>query len=313
MTHLFGDNCVTRRLIHVAVIGLLAGAPALAQTPLRPIGDEAYAVMSRWFDYQPLVTAALSDELRDTANGRLYKIVFDGMGSRKVPAHLEIPLLGEAPYPCVILIHGMSRSKEFWWSFGTTTEGKHKDRLIAEGFAVLGLDLPMHGERAAENDYAAPATLLQDTTASRVRDLFTQSVVEHRRAIDMLRARDDIDSSRIGVLGYDFGGAIAFALAAVEPRIQATVACVPPTVRDGLSVRATQNYAPRIQRPFLLLTAANSNYSTPTDAEQLRNLLPAPTAELKVYTSDDRLPIWYVGDAVGWFTTHLGVQQAGAR
>jgi dienelactone hydrolase len=279
-------------LLCVAILCHLGSNPARSQTPLQPIGDEAYAVMSHWFDYEPSVTPAHADELRDTANGRLYKIVFDGIGSRKVPAHLEIPLLGEAPYPCVILIHGMSRSKEFWWSFGTTTEGKHKDRIVGEGFAVLGLDLPIHGERAAENDYATPATLLQDGMAGRVRDLFTQSVVEYRRAIDVLRARADIDSSRIGVLGYGFGGAVAFALAAVEPRVQATVACVPPTVRDGLSVRATQNYAPRIRNPFLLLMAANSNYSTPADAERLRNLLPAPTAELKVYTSDDRLPIW---------------------
>jgi hypothetical protein len=34
-------------------------------------------------------------------------------------------------------------------------------------------------------------------------------------------------------------------------------------------------------------------------------LLAASPAELKVYTSDDRLPIWYMGDAVGWFVTHL--------
>ena len=288
------------------VFGLLAGTPGRAEAPLQPLGDEAFAVLSGWFDYQPTGTTARVDELRGTANGRLFKIVFDGAGPLKVPGHLELPLLGQAPYPCIILLHGMSRSKEFWWSFGTTTEGKHKDRLVAAGFAVLGLDLPMHGERAAENGYVDAATLLQPGAASRLRDLFTASVVEHRRAIDMLMARADIDSSRIGVLGYDFGGAVAFALAAVEPRVQATVACVPPTERNQLSVRATQNYAPRINKPFLLLMAANSLYSSVEDAEQLRNLLPAATAEMKIYTSDDRLPIWYVGDTVDWFSAHLG-------
>ncbi|MDA0336344.1 MAG: alpha/beta fold hydrolase, partial [bacterium] len=247
------------------VFSLFASTPGRAEAPLQPLGDEAFAVLSGWFDYQPTGTAARVDELRSTANGRLYKIVFDGAGPLKVPGHLELPLLGQAPYPCVIVIHGMSRSKEFWWSFGTTTEGKHKDRLVAEGFAVLGLDLPMHGERAAENGYVDAATLLQPGAASRLRDLFTASVVEHRRAIDMLMARAAIDSSRIGVLGYDFGGAVAFALAAVEPRVQATVACVPPTERDQLSVRATQNYAPRINKPFLLLMAANSLYSSVED------------------------------------------------
>jgi dienelactone hydrolase len=292
-------------LLVFALAGLLAAAPARSQEPLRPMGDEAFAVMTRWFDYEPTPSAMRVDAMRETANGRLYKVVFNGIGTRRVPAHLELPLHGTAPYPCVILVHGMSRSKELWWSFGTTTEGKHKDRLVAEGFAVIGLDLPLHGERAAENDFLNPATLLQVGAESRLRDLFTGSVVEHRRAIDALWARTDIDSSRIGVLGYGFGGAIAFALAAVEPRLRATVACVPPTVRDALSVRATQNYAPRIHSPFLMLMAANSHTSSAADAEQLRALLAAAPAELKVYTSDDRLPIWYMGDAVGWFVTHL--------
>ena len=264
--------------------------------------------MTRWLEYEASPTDMRSSDLRATSNGRLQKIVFSGRDARRVPAHLELPLHGQAPYPCVILVHGMSRSKEFWWSFGTTTEGKHKDRLVAEGFAVLGLDLPMHGERAAEGDYLDPAQLLRAGAGERLRDLFAAAVVEHRRAIDVLYERADIDSNRIGVLGYEFGGSVAFALAAVEPRLRTAVACVPPTVHDGLSVRATQNYAPRIQQPFLLLMAANSPYSSRADAEQLHALLPGADAELKVYTSDDRLPIWYVGDAVSWFAAHLGLK-----
>ncbi len=284
---------------------MLIGVPLHGQQALQPMGDEAFATLIRWFDYQATPPASRTDELRTTHNGSLYKMVFDGVRTRRVPAHLELPMRGAAPYPCVILIHGMARSKEYWWSLGTTTEGKHKDRLVAEGFAVLGLDLPLHGERAAENDFLNPANLVLDGASSRLRDLFAESVVEHRRAIDALWMRADIDSTRIGVLGYGFGGAVAFALAAVEPRIQATIACVPPTVRDGLSVRATQNYAPRIRHPLLLLMAANSRTSSPADAEQLRDLLPASTAEMKVYSSDDRLPIWYVGEAVDWFSTRL--------
>ena len=299
-----------RRLICCLSFGLLFGNPAHSQEsgpqePLRAIGDEAYATMVRWFDYEPQSSETRTSLERDTAQGRVYQIVFNSVGKRQVPAYLELPLNGEPPYPCVVLIHGMSRSKEFWWSFGTTTEGKHKDRLVGEGFAVLGVDLPLHGVRAAEGDYVDPATLLTRGAESRARDLFRDSVVDHRRAIDALWGRADIDSTRIGVLGYDFGGSVAFALAALEPRVQASVACVPPTIRDGLSVLAAQNYAPRIDKPFLMLMAANSRTSSPEDAGQLRKLVSVPSAEMKIYTSDDRLPIWYVGDAVSWFTTHL--------
>jgi dienelactone hydrolase len=278
--------------------------PVLSQSTLAPVGDETFAAMARWFEYVPGTPETHSHELRTTERGRVVKLVFRSAGARPVPALLELPLEAQAPYPVVILIHGISRSKEYWWSFGTTTEGKHKDRLLAEGFAVLGLDLPLHGERAAENGYADPASLFADGFESPLRDLFTNSVIEHQQALDVLWERADIDITRIGVLGYEFGASVAFALAAIDPRIQATVACVPPTVRDPLSMRATQNYAPRVRSPLLMLMAANSRTSSAADAEQLHALLAAP-AELKVYTSDDRLPIWYVGDAISWFVTHV--------
>jgi dienelactone hydrolase len=297
-------------LICCLSLGLLCSGSAHsqepdAQEPLRAIGDEAFAAMARWFDYDPQPSNMRSTLVRNTAQGRVYQIVFNSVGKRQVPAYLELPLHGEAPYPCVVLIHGVSRSKEFWWTYGTTTEGKHKDRLVGEGFAVLGIDLPLHGVRAAEGDYIDPSALFAAGAESRLRNLFRDSVVDHRRAIDALWSRADIDSSRIGLLGYDLGGSVAFALAAVETRVQVSVACVPPTMRDGLSVLAAQNYAPRIRKPFLMLMAANSRTSSPEDASQLRELMSAPSAEMKIYTSDDRLPIWYVGDAVSWFTTHL--------
>ena len=83
---------IRSNLLIFALLGLLTAAAARSQEPLRPVGDEAYAVMARWFDYGPTPSALRSDELRDAANGRLYKIVFNGIGARRVPAYLELPL-----------------------------------------------------------------------------------------------------------------------------------------------------------------------------------------------------------------------------
>ena len=288
-----------------ALLTIAARVAAAAPDALVPLGDEAFAVVERDLAYDAAPLAARTDTLRQTPNGRLYRVVFDGGRGHRVPAHLELPLHAQPPYRCVILVHGLSRSKEYWWSFATTTEGKLKDRLVGEGYAVLGLDLPRHGERAPEGDYADPRRLLVGDAGAGLRDFFRDAVVEHRRALDLLEARADIDSSRIGVLGYDIGASVALALSALEPRVGAAVACVPPTMRDGLSLLATQNFAPRVRQPTLLLMAANSKTAAPTDGETLHALLANEASELKVYTSDDRLPIWYVGDAVGWLATHL--------
>lgn len=288
-----------------ALLPMLIVLQAAAAQALEPVGDEAFALLSRWFDYASSPTEPRADELRPTPQGMLYKIVFSGGRDRRLPAHLELPLHAQAPYPCILLIHDMSRSKESWWSFGQTTEGKLKDRLVTEGFAVLSLDLPLHGERAVENDFLDPGQLLRDQAEPQLRDMFVDGVIDQRRALDALATRSDIDTERIGVLGYGIGGSVAIALTALESRVRATVACVPPTVQDGLSVRAVQNYAPRVHTPVFLLTATNSRTSSTADGEQLADLLDGVDTEHKIYTSDDRLPIWYVGDAVTWLSARL--------
>ena len=294
-----------RRLMLVVAVWLVGLAAASAQD-LEPLGDEAFQLLQTLFEYDAVPLDARADEVRQTTHGRLYKVVFSGDGQHRVPAYLELPLLTEAPHPCILLIHGMTRSKDYWWTFGNTTDGKHKDRLVAEGFAVLALDLPLHGERLSENDYQDPWSLVTDARQRRLRELFVQAVIEHRRALDYLATRPDIDSRRVGVLGYEFGANLAFALTAMESRVGTAVACVPPTERDKLSLWATQNYAPRLgDRPFLLLMASKSQTGTPADGEHLRALMAAPAQALKVYHSDERLPIWYVNDAVHWFVEHL--------
>ena len=48
-------------------------------------------------------------------------------------------------------------------------------------------------------------------------------VAGHRRAIDLLAARDDVEGSRIGLVGHDFGAMHGIALAAEDDRIAAAV------------------------------------------------------------------------------------------
>jgi dienelactone hydrolase len=55
----------------------------------------------------------------------------------------------------------------------------------------------------------------------RQRDLEAQTVVDLRRAVDLLAARPDVDPGRIGFVGYSAGARSGAILAGVEPRIRA--------------------------------------------------------------------------------------------
>jgi hypothetical protein len=45
---------------------LLIGTPLRGQQALQPMGDEAFATLSRWFEYQATPPASRTDKLRST-------------------------------------------------------------------------------------------------------------------------------------------------------------------------------------------------------------------------------------------------------
>ena len=114
-----------------------------------------------------------------------------------MPAYLRLPD-GVARAPCAILFGGLGSTKEDSLSFGNL--------CVERGLATLAFDGPGQGE-----SYAA-IKLIPD---------FERSV---SAVIDFLASRDEIDSSRIGVVGRSTGGHWACKVAANDKRIAAAVA-----------------------------------------------------------------------------------------
>ena len=67
-----------------------------------------------------------------------------------------------------------------------------------------------------------------EADAARIR----AEVAGHRRAVDLLAARDDVDADRIGLVGHDFGAMHGIVLAAEDARI-ATAVLIAATPRWG--------------------------------------------------------------------------------
>jgi 2,6-dihydroxypseudooxynicotine hydrolase len=114
---------------------------------------------------------------------------------------LRKPLQSIRP-PVVLLIPGLDSVKEELHSYG--------DEFLRRGMATLALDGPGQGEMEFERPMR-----------------FDYEVVA-RAAIDALERRDDLDASRIGMLGVSLGGYYAPRAAAFEPRIRAVIAVAGP-------------------------------------------------------------------------------------
>jgi dienelactone hydrolase len=108
---------------------------------------------------------------------------------------------GPGPKPCLIGFSGFDVSKEYLYLFGLGQE------LARRGISILFIDHPGVGE------------------ALRLRNLHAFPETERATApcVDFLAKRNDIDPSRIGVMGVSLGGYYAARSAAHEPRLAACI------------------------------------------------------------------------------------------
>lgn len=176
--------------------------------------------------------------------------------------------------------------------------------------AVMALDARYHGERAAENDYRAP----RFSARPHDRDMIMQTIVEHRRAIDYLATRSEIDENRVGLLGLSMGGVITFALSAMEPRVKAGIAGVTPieSMKETIAIPISpMTFAPSIDVPFLMLMGRTDTFYTIEDSGALLSLIKSPCKELEVYDAGHRLPPEYAARGAEWLKA--GLQATGLR
>jgi 2,6-dihydroxypseudooxynicotine hydrolase len=112
-----------------------------------------------------------------------------------LPGYLRLPLSGDAPYACVLLVPGLDSTKE---DFITLSE-----MCARRGLASFAFDGPGQGE-------VHPHAPLKEGYEASILAVFAA-----------LAARPEIDGDRIGLLGRSLGGYYIPRAAALEPRVKA--------------------------------------------------------------------------------------------
>jgi dienelactone hydrolase len=124
--------------------------------------------------------------------------------------------------------------------------------------------------------------------------------------MDYLETRDDIDPERIAFYGMSWGGKIGPIIAAVEPRVAASV-----LLAGGLGVRSrpevlVTNYAPRVETPTLML---NGMHDQGVDAtiRPTFELLGTQEKDLLLFDTDHIPPrAEYIKETLAWLDKYLG-------
>lgn len=282
------------------------------EPPMQSLSAEALAAVREHFNYDAGIPleARVVERLEEEGTRR-DKVVYRGVRGFWVPAYLETPAVGGGPYPCAVLLHGWSWSKGCWYDVGNYVSGGDlRAALLAAGFAIFALDAQIHGDRIAENDYAVVNIWpgegdLPQRNRFTLAEICEQTVRDCRRGLDWLATRPEIDSQRLGVVGYSMGAWQSFPLLAFEPRLKAGVASALPTLLRAPDPVAPQHYASGVQQPFLVQIGTEDEMATRADAEQLLALIGSAQRELRWYDGGHSLPVAYVPDAVAWLQQYV--------
>jgi uncharacterized protein len=130
------------------------------------------------------------------------EVEFFSDGTR-VAAELFTPPGQSGPAPAIVIAHGFGGIKAFF-------VGDIARAISASGFVTLTFDYRGFGESAGRRNRLRPLEQVADILA----------------ATEFLRTVASVDADRIGIYGTSFGGGLAIAAAAADPRARAAVCAV---------------------------------------------------------------------------------------
>ncbi len=188
-----------------ATLGIAAAAPPCAAQ--HPAAD---SLPLATFAYDRAAPLAAHDSLLRVERGvEVRALRFQSPRGGEATGRLFVPRTpAHPPLAGIVLQHGMPGSAVGMERWGVA--------LARRGAVVVALDAPF-ARRGGPTLRFTPADSADEV----------QLVVDLERAVDLLRLRADVDSTRLGYVGVSYGGAIGALLAGVERRLEAYALVVP--------------------------------------------------------------------------------------
>ena len=158
----------------------------------------------RYNDRSPVTVKEVSTEQRGDATVR--DITFAPAPGREVKAYLVVPQ-GNGPFAGILWVHWLGEEKS-----NRTQFLDEAVELAPKGAVSLLVDAmwsapEWFGKRVPEKDY----------------ENSIRQVIELRRALDLLLSQSNVDKTRIGFVGHDFGAMYGMIMAGVDQRINTFV------------------------------------------------------------------------------------------
>lgn len=236
--------------------------------------DGAFDILSSYYTLD--AGLPLSLEIKEetlTGQSKITEFTFDGFDNEEIPARLEITTDPQfaGKRPVVILLHGITQSRAQWWRDDKgpySFPAAHREELVANGYAVLAIDLRNHGARIQSHDFENPYAYLENGYLEATRKMISQSTLDVLRTIDTIKTFEGLDSDRIALVGFSLGAWTGYLSAAMDDRIDTAVIIgmpfLPAAEGQSTSFISQFEYVEGLRdRPMLLVAGTQDEFYTP--------------------------------------------------
>jgi dienelactone hydrolase len=290
-------------------------APADSCAVVRPdFGAAATEADRGIFAYNAGAALNFNKTLESTSDGiERSTISFDSPDGGSVKGLLFDPVTRSSLRPGIVVMHGLP---------GSANSMAAMAQLFAQyGAVVIAIDAPFDRRNGQE---------LRFTSDDRAEQI--QLIKDLQRAVDVLRARPNVDPSRIAYVGVSYGGAMGALFVGIERRLRAAVLVVGDgglvshltdpedfNFMSGLSCGTRVNwframapiepirFVPHASPTPLLLQNGRLDELVPVaDAEALQNAAPEPKT-IRWYNAGHSLNQQANLDRLDWLHQEIGI------
>jgi dienelactone hydrolase len=205
------------------------------------------------------LVAAPHAQTRAQAPGPLYTTVFYQNGPLKIEAYLYRPV-GAGPFPVVIYNHGSRAGQE-----KTEQPFAYVGRLLAAAdYMVLVPERRGYGQSGGETF----AQAVGNDRGQKFVERMHEEAADVLASLDLLKNTHDADLSRLGVMGWSFGGIVTTFAASRSDAFHAAIVQAPASLvwaQSPAMQQSVRESAARIRVPTLC--QASRNDATTANAE----------------------------------------------
>lgn len=296
-----------------AILGAaaLAGAIWWALFGLKPYDPSPAELQARHALASPAAVAVQLGEVEAFPGGhRSQSLRFRSFDGAEVVGRIVFPADAREPVPLLLGLHALGRAHQRMlqaeFKGRPTVEQTHRitETALARGYAVVALDAREHGQRALPGQKASD--LLTDLHWWGRREPYERMIIDtvrdYRVLLDWAVQQPGIDGGRIRAAGYSMGGQMALLLGALDPRIQAVAAIVPPHVGDEVAAVNPHRLLPGLAgKRVWLLTADDDDHASAAQNQALFDALPGGDKQHLRFPGGHVLPDGYPQRLRSWF------------